>query len=182
MERAEALAALVSTARYCFVPPQLNAIRQDAQVDSDAADEKALADIEKYGCHILHVQEEGDLPPFSYSMGVQRSSGAPEVVVIGLLEPIAHYVVNEYNRRIRSGERFAPGQLYSGFLEGFDVQFVIADRVHYEEYFGWNRWLYGGNEFDVLQMVYPSTDGVWPWGAGASDWFRTRQPLLHMVQ
>lgn len=27
MVRAEALAALVSTARYCFEPPQLNAIR-----------------------------------------------------------------------------------------------------------------------------------------------------------
>ena len=151
-------------------------------MDSDAGDEKALADIEQYGCHVIHVHEEGDLPPFSYSVGIQQSSGAPEVVVIGLKEPISHYAVNEYNRRVRSGERFYPGQFYSGFLEGFDVQFVVVDRAHYEEYFGWNRWLYDGNEFDVLQMVYPSTDGVWPWGAAASSWFRTRQPLLHMVK
>jgi hypothetical protein len=151
-------------------------------VDLDEGDEKALADIEKYGCHVIHVHEEGDLPPFAYSVGIQKTSGAPEVVVVGLKQPMAHFVVNEYNRCVRNGERFAPGQRYSGFLEGFDVQFLLADRAHYEEYFGWNRWLYDGNEFDVLQMVYPSTDGVWPWGAGASAWFRARQQLLGKVE
>jgi hypothetical protein len=119
-------------------------------MDSDAEDEKALSDIERYGCHVIHVLEEGELPPFTYSEGIQQTSGAPEVVVIGLKKPIAHFVVNEYNRRIRIGERFAPGKLYTGFLEHFDIQFVVADRSHYEEYFGWNRWLYRGNGFEVL--------------------------------
>lgn len=67
----------------------------------DQAEAKRIADIEKYGCHIIHIRAEDDLPPFSYSVGIQRSSGAPEVVVFGLKLSIAGWVINEYNRRVR---------------------------------------------------------------------------------
>ncbi len=147
----------------------------------ERANAKAIADIEKYGCHVIHVGAEDDLPPFSYSVGIQRSSGAPEVVIIGLEQPISHFVVNEYNRRVRAGERFRSGQTASGFLEGFDVLILSVDRIHYPEYFGWDRWLYRGNDFDVLQLVWPSTEGIWPWQAGAFDGFEKWQPILSVL-
>jgi hypothetical protein len=80
----------------------------------DAGEKKALSDIEEFGCHIIHVLEDEEGPPFVYSVSVQKSSGAPEAMVIGLKQPIAHFVVNEYNRRVRSGERFSPGARYDG--------------------------------------------------------------------
>lgn len=144
----------------------------------DAAERKALQDIEKYGCHIIHVMAEGKLPPFSYTVGMQRSSQAPDLLVIGLKQPVAHFVLNEYNGRVRAGERFQDGQLSSGFLEGFDCCFREVDRVHYREYFGWDIWLYGGETFDVLQLVYPNTSGVWPWEIQADEWFTSWQPIL----
>jgi len=30
----------------------------------DAGEQKAIADVEQYGCHVIHVMEQGDLPPF----------------------------------------------------------------------------------------------------------------------
>ena len=144
----------------------------------DDDEKKALANIEQYGCHILYVLGEGDLPPFVYSVGIQKKTGAPELVVVGLKQPISHFVVNEYNRRVIAGERFPDGATAEGFLQGFPCLLRSVDRRHYQEYFGWNRWLYGGNEFDVLQMIYPSTDGIWPWDADASEYFKTRQTLL----
>ncbi len=30
----------------------------------------------------------------------------------------------------------------------------------------------------IHQIIYPTTDGVWPWEPTASDWFRQRQPIL----
>ena len=144
----------------------------------DSGEEKALADIAEYGCHVLQILAEGDLPPFSYTVGIERASSAPELVVIGLKQPLAHFVVNEYNRRVRAGEQFSPGQFASGFVEGFDCQFREVHRSHYHEYFGWDIWLYGGNEFRVLQLVYPTTDGVWPWDTEASKWFVAWQPVL----
>ena len=144
----------------------------------DEHEQKALSDIDEFGCHILKEMAEGDEPPFSYSIGIQKTSGAPEVVVIGLKEPIALFVVNEYNRRVRTGERFEPGTNYDGFLEGFPVQVVAVAKKHFNEYFGWGRWLYRGDSFEVLQIIYPTTGGIWPWDETASDGFRRWQADL----
>jgi len=144
----------------------------------DRGEQKALADIDRYGCHVIHVLEEDELPSFTYSVGIQRSSGRPEGVIVGLKQPLAHSVINEYNRRAQEGEVFTPGEQYSGFIEGFDLVVERVDPEFYHEYFGWNLWLYGGPEFDVIQLVWPSTDGVWPWQIDAPASFRDWQPLL----
>ncbi|MFT3736684.1 MAG: DUF4262 domain-containing protein [Rhodocyclaceae bacterium] len=139
---------------------------------------KLMENIKEFGCQVMHIAEEDELPPFAYSVGVQLSTGAPEVIVVGLKQPMAHFVVNEYNRRVRQGERFVPGQLYSGFLEGFDILVSEVHRSQYDEYFGMAFRLYEGPDFDVLQIVWPNTAGVWPWDAEASEWLRQRQPIL----
>jgi hypothetical protein len=144
----------------------------------DEGDRKILEDIERFGCSVMHVSAEGDLAPFSYSVGITKSSGAPEVVVIGLKQPIAHFIVNEYNQRVREGEQFLPGHRYSGFIEGFEVLAVPVGHEHYREHFGYDLWLYKGSSFEVLQLVYPNTSGVWPWQEEADEWFRRWQPLL----
>jgi hypothetical protein len=33
----------------------------------------------------------------------------------------------------------------------------MADRSHYQEYLGWNIWLYCGESFDALQLIYRDT-------------------------
>ncbi|RWB06721.1 DUF4262 domain-containing protein [Mesorhizobium sp.] len=145
---------------------------------TDPGEAKALADIEAYGCHILHVLEEGDDPPFTYSVGIEHNFKAPELIVIGLKPEISQFIINEYCSRVRSGEVFQPGQRSSGFIEGFDCQFGAVHIEHYREHFGWDLWFYDGLNFGVLQLIYPTVDGIWPWQTEASDWFRTWQPLL----
>src|SRR4051812_67732 len=62
----------------------------------DAGEQKTIADIDKYGCHVIHVMEEGELPPFAYSVGIEKTSQAAELIVIGLKQPLAHSIINEY--------------------------------------------------------------------------------------
>lgn len=147
---------------------------------TDPYEAQALADIETYGCHILYVQEEGDLAPFAYSVGIEHNFKAPELIVIGLKQEISQSIINEYCRRVRSGEIFQPGQRTSGFVEGFDCQFGAVHIEHYREHFGWDIWFYDGLDFSVLQLIYPTVEGIWPWDAGASDWFRAWQLLLEL--
>lgn len=144
----------------------------------DPEEAKALADIDAYGCHILHVLEEDGEPPFSYSVGIEFNSGAPELIVMGLKPELAQFIINEYCRRVRSGEVFQPGQRSSGFIEGFECQFGAVHAEHYREHFGWDIWFYDGLDFQVMQLIYPTVDGVWPWEVKASEWFRAWQPLL----
>jgi len=141
-------------------------------------DDRTREDIAKHGCTVMHVMEEGELPPFAYSIGITQQTGAPEVVAIGLKRPMAHSVVNEYNRRVRAGEHFECGKFYSGFLEGFDVFVEEAPLEAYEDYFGQNIDFYGGTNFKVLQLIYPTTKGIWPWANDAPESFRKWQPIL----
>jgi hypothetical protein len=145
-------------------------------------DKRTREYIEKYGCTVMHVLAEGKLPPFAYSIGIQKATGAPEVVVIGLKRPMAHSVVNTYNNRVRAGERLEPGQFYAGFLEGFDVAVAEVPHAAYAEYLGQSLDFYGGPTFRVLQIIYPSTLGVWPWAPDAEPSFRAWQPVLGHFQ
>ena len=129
----------------------------------------------------MHVLGEDNLPGFTYSIGIQQCTDNPELIVTGLKREIAHWLVNEYNNRVKSGERFQADQYYSGFLEGFDVTFKNVLKEHYPEYFGWNLWLYDGPNFDVLQLIWPSTGGVWPWDAEASDYLKWSIPPLYQA-
>lgn len=144
--------------------------------DYEQSIHKHIADC---GCSVTSVFDPDDKePPFSYSISIAQSSQAPELIVVGLRPELGHRLVNTYNRRVRAGERFAPGILYAGFLEGFEVQFGLVDRQHRAEYMRSATWLHGGPDFEALQLLWPSTSGVWPWDAEASEWLRANQPLL----
>ncbi|MBN9222222.1 MAG: DUF4262 domain-containing protein [Mesorhizobium sp.] len=145
----------------------------------DGEEAKALADIEEYGCHILCVLAEEELPPFAYSVGIEHSCNAPEMVIVGLKPGLSQSIINEYCRRVRNGEQFSVGQRVSGFLGGgFDCVIGAVHPDHYLEHFGWDIWFYDGSDFRVIQLVYPTTSGIWPWDADAGEWFRKRQTLL----
>ena len=91
---------------------------------------------------------------------------------------MAGFVVNEYNRQVRDGKRFVRGELYSGFLEGFSVYIEPAQKRQLTDYtLGCNRY-YGDKSYDVVQIVYPNTAGIWPWNKSASQWFKSNQPML----
>ena len=86
------------------------------------SDAKVAQDVQRYGCHVISVFDPDQKEPFfSYSIGIQQSSGAPEAIVIGLRPELGGFVVNEYNRRIRKGQAFYRGVPYKGFLRGFPV-------------------------------------------------------------
>ncbi len=161
----------------CRVPP----VTSTLGLTVTDPDHTTQQHIDRFGCSVIHVAAEDELPPFSYSVGIEASSGAPEVVVIGLKQQLAHFIVNEYNRRIRTGDQIQPGNRYEGFLEGFDVAAATVDPSHYDEYFGQNLRYYSGRDFRVLQLIYPNKNGVWPWQREADQWFKSWQPILSVA-
>lgn len=144
-----------------------------------ANDRRVARDVKRYGCHVVSVFDpRGRLPHFSYSIGIQDSSGAPDVIVIGLRPELGGFVVNEYNRQIRKGRRFKRGRRYPGFLRGFSVYFEPARKERYRRYvYGCARY-YDGRDYSIVQLIFPSTKGVWPWNKSASKWLVRNQPML----
>ncbi len=144
----------------------------------NSANNTALANIDKFGCHVLHVAEDDTGPCFTYSIGIERTAHQPDIVITGLPAETTHWIINEYNKRVAAGEEFQPNQLYDGFLDGFQVIFQSVAKAHYEDYFGWGRWLYNGNNFRVYQMIWPTTANQWPWQDNAPQQYREAQPVL----
>ncbi|QPJ62614.1 MAG: DUF4262 domain-containing protein [Candidatus Nitronauta litoralis] len=144
----------------------------------DPSEQKALNDIDEYGCHIIQVLAEGDYPAFSYSIGIATTYQEPDLCVIGLKEPIAGFVINEYAAQLKQGIHFTNGKLYSGFLEGFNVYFETVSENHYKNYFGYATWYYKGDNFKMRQLVWPTTSGVFPWSGIGPDIFEDWQPIL----
>ena len=143
------------------------------------AEQEILDHIERFDCHVTSVFDpDGIEPTFSYSIGLRKKFGVPEVIVVGLEPELGHALVNEYRDRVRAGERFEPGVPYSGFLDGFSVYLEPVIKKHRKGYMLSACWLYGGSDFEAVQIVYPTTSGVWPWEPEASDWFRNNQPML----
>lgn len=163
--------------------PELGAAweRWDNPPEDDACgdEEKALADIATYGLHILHIAAEDDLPPFSYSIGIEQSLGQPELIVVGLKAEVAHAALNECYRQMKAGTRIAPGVRVADLLGGaFTCLIGAVSPTYFRDYMGWALWLYKDKGFRAQQIIFPNTSGVFPWEAEADDWFRNWQPLL----
>lgn len=124
---------------------------------------------------------DNDEPCFTYSIGINKQLQLPDIVIVGLKREIAQWIAQEYNHRLKQGEIFEVGKLYSGFLEGFDICFEKVSKRHYPDYFGWGIWLHQGDKFEVLQLIWPSTAGFWPWDDSnkTSDYYKWAQPILN---
>lgn len=142
-------------------------------------DERVAADVREHGCHVVSVFDpEERLPTFSYSIGIKQSAGAPDAIVIGVQPKLGHWLVNEYCRRVRAGAVFLRGTKYEGFLVGFSVFVEPARQALHQEYTLGCKRFYKAAEYSVVQIIYPTTKGAWPWQKTASEWFRSNQPML----
>jgi hypothetical protein len=139
-------------------------------------------DVKRYGYHVMYVFGDRQSPPFAYTIGLYKTFGAPEIVIIGLSLDMSRFVVNEYKERVKSGERFEDNQFASGFLEGHKCLFLKMHRSFYKWYLAWCIGFYRGKSFPALQMVVPTVTGIWPWDDEATEKVRSGQPVLGTVK
>ncbi len=74
----------------------------------DASDEKLIADVTKYGLHVVGVFDDrgdtdGSHPDFCYSIGLYASYGQPEVLLMGLGFETAKEIINSVGEFAKSG-------------------------------------------------------------------------------
>lgn len=108
-------------------------------------------------------EEAGTIhPSFTYSVGLWAMHSAPELIVVGLHHH-AYELVDAYARRVISGERFRSGRLYRSFFSGVPALLQEVDRGRYDEWLCSAFQLYPDGDFPVLQLVWPTPYGTWPW-------------------
>lgn len=142
------------------------------------SDKKVFDDVEQYGWHVVKVMGDDSGPGFGYSVGLFKTFGQPEMIIIGLRLDLIHSVINDIGEDLRNGRSYQSGGFYSGFIEGYDCYFVNVDVKYYSEYVGYARWFYKGDEFPLLQCIYPTKKSVYPWQNDWPEEISGLQPIL----
>jgi hypothetical protein len=146
-----------------------------------AGDQKLLNDIEEYGWHVVKVMGDEVGPGFGYSVGLYKSFGHPEIIIIGLKLDLILSIINRIGEDIRSGKIFDPGQYYKGLIEGVDCYFTRVEKKYYDEYVGYAKWYYKGPNFPLIQCVYPTIKGTYPWEKTWPKEIERLQPILGAI-
>ena len=142
------------------------------------SDKKVISDIAEFGFHIINVLEDDEGPPHTFSIGLYHTFNHPEVMIVGLKTELMQNMISWIGDDIKKGARFEIGNEYGGLLEGFKCRFRAVDKCYYEEYLGKATWFYKGNGFPVIQCVWPTTKGYYPWDKKYPKDLIEWQPLL----
>jgi len=138
-----------------------------------------LDNIEHFGCHLVLIEADNYLPGFVYSIGLFKRFGHPEIICFGLKTEVMAAIINHACSLIEKGETIEANKRYSGFLEGYDIQFLQVSDEYYPQYFGYGGWFYDMTfDFPVLQLVWPDKEHRFPWEEGFNPDWKFRQPLL----
>lgn len=141
-------------------------------------DKRLIADIEKYGWHVIKIMEDNNNPPFCYSVGFYESFKHPEIIIIGLKLELAHILINNIGEDIKNGLGYQSGKFYSDILDNYKCRMLQVSQDNYDEYFGYAKWYYKNKDFPVLQCIYPTVKGIYPWETDWPEDIKDLQPVL----
>jgi hypothetical protein len=137
-----------------------------------------LDQAEEHGNAIVQIGGDESAAPYAFTVGAWRRFGVAEAVVVGLPPEMSQVLLCAYVQQARAGERFLPGTVYEGFFDGVAVAFEQVAKGWYPEYLGSAFLLYAKGEFPAVQIIVPTSDGIWPWEPDAPPGFARWQPIL----
>jgi hypothetical protein len=91
-------------------------------VAEDEHDRKLLSDVTQYGWHVPHILADDSGPGYSFSVGLYLKFGHPQILVMGLSQPVAHQLINLAASHISSGKAFRPRERTNDLAQDFCLQ------------------------------------------------------------
>jgi len=146
------------------------------------AQRRVLDDVDENGVHVVRVPASEDWPEHCYSVGLWHSFEQPEVVVFGLPSDIANELIEAIADEAAEGATFATNDRHDGLLHAYSVRFEAVPKAMVADRLPIAAWANQGEEFPVLQIVWPDKQGHWPWDSGVRDGFREMQPVLGRME
>lgn len=139
-----------------------------------------LANVESFGWHCTSVtpKMESQQPPFSYTVGLSYSYGHPEFVIFGLPSKVSYSILSALAEAAESGKMWPLNEPCNDLLEGYPCVFVKVPRERQYDYVFSALWFYAEHEFSLYQVVWPDSEGHFPWHPAADRSFQTEQPVL----
>ena len=99
---------------------------------SDDRDRQVLNDVAKYGWHVISITADKGRPGWTFSIGMYKTFGHPEIIVFGLNHSLGHRIVNGIGEEIRGGKRFEAEREYADILADVRCVFKPVQRQWYK--------------------------------------------------
>lgn len=150
----------------------------------DAQDAKFLEIVDRFGWHVMHVAPRPESNErqewFSYSTGLFRKFGVPEIILFGVGYRDSIALINEIGKLFEKGTEISLDVEVPGIFAN-DVKCVFRkmDVSWYAEYVGFSQWFYEDNNFPVWQCFWPDKAGKYPWEVDCNSEVAELQPRLY---
>ena len=131
----------------------------------DLADQKLIREVEEHGWGVITIAESNGLPGWAFSIGLYHNFRHPELVVFGLASDLMQRIVNILGEDIQSGTMYDSGFEYADVLEGVRCIFHSVNKNWYPLFLGYATWFYEGEDFPVLQCIWPDKQQNFPWSS-----------------
>jgi hypothetical protein len=131
---------------------------------------------QRYGWAVRHVlgNPKTGAAPFSYTVGLTWR-GWHELVITGLPKDTAEVFIANAVDVQSEGTRFEAGERTTELTDSGDVTFVAVQDVS-----GMTAAAEIVGDFSALQLVWPDSEGNYPWGPGYRN-TPDAQPLLGTI-
>src|SRR5690606_24619821 len=114
-------------------------------VGEDQREQKVIDDIATHGWHCVNIMADGELPPYSFSVGLFHSYGHPELIIFGLRADVAHQILTIAADAAKRGAPLDLTQPTDELLNNYSCCFVQVPITEYHDNVGYCRWYYLGN-------------------------------------
>jgi hypothetical protein len=149
--------------------------RKFRQGELGPEDERTIGHIEEFGCSVVSVKRTQRGLGWSYTIGIFDTCRQPELITVGLLPETAHFALNAAAKLLRAGIDLTEGR-HRDLVGQVECEFRPLDSKWIAQLMGWATWYYNGDDFPVLQAVYPDLENRFPEDEGFDRAFK--QPLM----
>lgn len=124
-------------------------------------DERTISHIEEFGCSVVSVARTNYGLGWSHTIGIFDTCDKPEIIAVGLPPETAHFALNEAAKLFRAGVDLTKGR-HRDLVGQVECEFRSVDQKWIAQLMGWAVWYYDGDDFPVLQAVYPDLENRFP--------------------
>ena len=144
----------------------------------DELERQVISNVNDFGWHAVNVIEDDGHPPWTFTIGFYETWGFPELIIIGRSRATSHEMLKTLADDI---ELNSPPDLTDPdghLLLGMKCRFVEVLPRYYSDYLGFALWFYRKRQFPIYQIIWPNSDGLYPWSPSATKAVKEWQPPL----
>ena len=143
-----------------------------------------MIETDGYAMEVVPPDPDSDPPQagYSYTVNFPDHVGFADVVVFGLTPVAARGLIGLVGETLAAGTEIPVGAEVVGLLDNeLRCCFAPVDLAEWVGLFATAQAWYRGEDFEVVQLVYPDRNGFLPYEAGFDQRLRFAQPVIGHV-